>query len=83
MIDYEIGYGKPPKHTRFKKGVCPNPRGRRKGKELPVKEIMNSVLNAPVEFRDQGKLKRASRLVPLHKGYDSFVGCVLVLAGSG
>ncbi len=29
--DYEIGYGKPPKHTRFKKGQCGNPKGRPKG----------------------------------------------------
>jgi len=29
---YEIGYGRPPKHTQFKKGTCPNPRGR--GKQL-------------------------------------------------
>ena len=28
--DYEIGYGKPPKHTRFKPGECGNPRGRPK-----------------------------------------------------
>jgi hypothetical protein len=27
--------------------------------------------------------KAAGELVPLHKDYDSFVGCVLVLAGSG
>lgn len=26
--DYEIGYGKPPKDTRFKPGKCPNLRGR-------------------------------------------------------
>ena len=24
---YEVGYGKPPVHTRFKKGVSGNPRG--------------------------------------------------------
>ena len=29
--DYEIGYGKPPKHTRFKPGECGNPRGRPSG----------------------------------------------------
>jgi hypothetical protein len=67
MSDYEIGYCKPPKHTRFKKGVCPNPRGRGKSEELPVAKIMNSVLNAPVEFHEQGKLKRASRLELLIK----------------
>ena len=29
--DYEIGYGKPPKQTRFKPGECGNPLGRPKG----------------------------------------------------
>ncbi len=67
MGNYEIGYGRPPKHMRFKKGVCPNPRGRGKSKELPVAKIMDGVLNALVEFHDQGKLKKASRLELLIK----------------
>lgn len=29
--DYEVGYGKPPAHTRFRKGVSGNPKGRPKG----------------------------------------------------
>lgn len=28
---YEVGYGRPPRHTRFRKGRSGNPRGRRKG----------------------------------------------------
>ena len=26
--DYEVGYGRPPRHTRFAKGQSGNPRGR-------------------------------------------------------
>ena len=26
--DYEVGYGKPPKHSRFKPGQSGNPKGR-------------------------------------------------------
>lgn len=29
--DYEVGYGRPPKHTRWPPGVSGNPRGREKG----------------------------------------------------
>ena len=29
--DYEVGYKKPPKHTQWEKGQCPNPKGRPRG----------------------------------------------------
>ena len=41
--DYEVGYGKPPRHTRFKKGQSENPKGRSKGTRnfaTDVKEIL-------------------------------------------
>jgi hypothetical protein len=62
MTDYEIGYGKPPKHSQFKKGVCPNPRGRGKRSEPKFETIMANVLSAQVEFRDRGTTKKASRI---------------------
>ena len=62
MSDYDVGYGKPPKHSRFKKGVCPNPAGRGKRRELDGSEVMKRVLNASAEFRDRGKLKKATRI---------------------
>ena len=62
MSDYDVGYGRPPKHSQFKKGVCPNPRGRGKRGNLQIGEIMKRVMNATTEFRDRGKVKKASRL---------------------
>ena len=62
MSDYDVGYAKPPKHAQFKKGVCPNPHGRGKRRDLTVAEILNKVLNAKTDFRERGKLKKASRI---------------------
>jgi hypothetical protein len=62
MNDYEVGYRKPPKHSQFRKGICPNPNGRGKRRDLQVGEIMKNVLNAKIEFRDRGQVKKASRI---------------------
>jgi hypothetical protein len=35
---YEIGYGNPPKHSRWKKGQCGNPKRIRKRPGKPVAE---------------------------------------------
>ena len=62
MSDYEVGYGKPPKHSQFQKGVCPNPKGRGRDRDLKLDEIMNKVLHTRIEFRESGRAKKASRL---------------------
>ncbi|MFZ1962722.1 MAG: DUF5681 domain-containing protein [Roseiarcus sp.] len=62
MGDYEVGYGKPPKHTRFKKGVCPNPRGRGKKRDHQLGDIVLKVLGAKTEFRERGLIKQGSRM---------------------
>jgi hypothetical protein len=61
MSDYKVGYGKPPKHSRFKKGVCANPKGRPKRKAFPAGEIIDNVLNTPAEYREGGRTKKATR----------------------
>jgi Family of unknown function (DUF5681) len=62
MSGYQVGYGKPPKHSQFQKGICPNPKGRGSGRDLKLGDITNKVLHTPIAFRDGGKLKKASRL---------------------
>jgi|SRR5471030_308502 hypothetical protein len=61
MNDYKVGYGKPPKATQFKKGTSPNPKGRPKRKPGVVGDVIKDVLNTPVEYREGGKTKNASR----------------------
>jgi hypothetical protein len=67
LSDYEIGYGKPPKHSQFKKGVCPNPRGRGKREELKFDAIVSGVMNAKVDYYERGNRKIASRIELLIK----------------
>jgi Family of unknown function (DUF5681) len=45
--DYEVGYGKPPEHTKFKSGKSGNPRGRRRSIgppdwEDPLKAVLRT-----------------------------------------
>jgi hypothetical protein len=57
---YEVGYGKPPQSTRFKKGVTGNPRGRPKANQQNPGSLMTDVFNREIEYREGGRLKRAS-----------------------
>jgi Family of unknown function (DUF5681) len=61
MSDYEVGYGKPPKDGRFKKGVSANPKGRPKRQPPDVGEVVKDVLDSSVEFREGGRKKKAPR----------------------
>lgn len=52
--DYEVGYGKPPKATRWRKGQSGNPRGRQKGSR-GLKTDLHDELNATLEITINGK----------------------------
>ena len=58
--DYEVGYGKPPRHTRFKKGQSGNPRGRPSGSKN-LKTLLNEALNEPVVVSEEGRRRKITK----------------------
>ena len=58
--NYEVGRGKPPVATRFKKGTSGNPLGRRRIKPPPNDpgSILQAIDNEEIEVRENGKRKR-------------------------
>ncbi len=52
--DYEVGKGRPPKETRWKKGQSGNPRGRPKSRK-PGPVDVTAVLETPVQARVRGR----------------------------
>ena len=61
--DYEVGYGKPPVHSRFKAGQSGNPKGRRTRKTEPASllaEILKE-LNAVVTINENGEKMRVTK----------------------
>lgn len=61
MAKYDVGYGKPPRKSRFKPGVSGNPKGRPKRKPSALAEIIQGVLAAPITYRDKGRVRAISR----------------------
>jgi hypothetical protein len=59
--NYQVGYGKPPRHTRFKRGQSGNPRGRPRGsKNLPT--LLTEALNQRVLVAEnEGRRKVTKR----------------------
>ena len=59
--DYETGYGKPPKHSRFKPGQSGNPKGRKKGKR-GLKTELAAALDMVVTAKMNGQTRKATTL---------------------
>jgi hypothetical protein len=58
---YDVGYGKPPLHTCFRKGQSGNPKGRDKGTKN-FATIFMKAMSQPVSINENGKRKTISKL---------------------
>jgi len=57
---YEVGYCKPPVHSRFKPGVSGNPTGRPKGSEN-LKTLFERVLKEQISLQDGNVTKKITK----------------------
>lgn len=58
--DYEVGYGKPPKRTQFKKGRSGNPKGKPKGRKNFKTEFLEE-LSEQIAVREGGTRRIISK----------------------
>ena len=57
--DHDAGYGKPPRHSRFKKGQSGNPKGRPKGGRNFSTDV-KATLEEPIRVTHRGKAQTVS-----------------------
>ena len=60
--DYEIGHGRPPKATQWKKGQSAAPGGRSSRSSIDVGETIDKLLSMPVKVTVNGESKRVAVL---------------------
>jgi hypothetical protein len=58
--EYQVGYGRPPQHTRFPKGQSGNPKGRPKGSRA-LASIWLRAMNEKITINENGQRRRITR----------------------
>jgi Family of unknown function (DUF5681) len=64
--DYEVGFGRPPLHRRFRKGQSGNPRGRPSGAQN-LKTLLNAALNERVIVTENGRRRKITKFPAIIK----------------
>jgi hypothetical protein len=59
---YEVGYGRPPKHTQWPKGVCGNPKKIRKRRPKPIATLIDEFFEETIEIVTGGNARRVTTL---------------------
>lgn len=59
--DYEVGYGRPPRHTQFKKGKSGNPKGRPKASKN-VGSMLEEIFFRKIPISDGGVRREVTML---------------------
>lgn len=88
--DYEVGYGKPPKATRFAAGQSGNPAGRPRGSKN-LQTLLSEELEKKVDVVQNGEARRMSkgRIMVIKQvdraisGNDRAFSTIVKLQGSG
>lgn len=78
--DYEVGYGKPPEHSRFKKGQSGNPNGRPRKAKVDNRGLLSDILfeecqqpmtvminGTPVEMPMERAIMRSTLIAALNR----------------
>jgi Family of unknown function (DUF5681) len=60
--DDGVGYRRPPKHTRWKKGQCGNPSRKRTRAVRGTAEIIDQLFAKPINFIENGSARTANGL---------------------
>src|ERR1700730_5439368 len=58
---YNVGFGKPPKHSQFRKGISGNRKGRPKGKRN-MATVLTEILEEEILIKEGGVRKRGTKL---------------------
>ena len=64
---YDVGYKRPPLHTRFKPGQSGNPTGRNKGSKN-LKTLFNKILSEEVSLREGQGVRKVTKAEALLRG---------------
>jgi uncharacterized protein DUF5681 len=59
--EYEVGYGRPPRHTQFQKGRSGNARGRPRGARS-VKGLLREELREKIAVNENGRRRKVTKV---------------------